>query len=305
MRHRRWIAGMGPHHPVISEEGEIPPYEERSRWDRFWLVDPLDGTKEFLHQNGEFTVNIALVVGDAPVLGVVYAPALDLLYSAGRGLGAWKEHPGAAAVRVYSESRAAGTPLVVAESRSHPSTELEAYLKTIAVDRRVQVGSSLKFCWVAEGTADIYPRFGTTMEWDTAAGDCVYRHSGKVGERFSTLRYNTASLRNDHFVVGIQALGCARCTKRRKRGRREGAFMENSWHRGYHRAGVHLHAQLVAVAHGRRAGVRRRRWRCTGSTSGPGTGGGSEDNTPTQLSSGSPGFPAPARARSRIGRLAS
>ncbi len=189
--------------PVISEEGEIPPYEERSRWDRFWLVDPLDGTKEFLYRNGEFTVNIALVVGDAPVLGVVYAPALDLLYSAGRGLGAWKEHPGAAAVRVYSESRAAGTPLVVAESRSHPSTELEAYLKTIAVDRRVQVGSSLKFCWVAEGTADIYPRFGTTMEWDTAAGDCVYRHSGKVGERFSTLRYNTASLRNGHFVLGV------------------------------------------------------------------------------------------------------
>ena len=106
--------------PVISEEGEIPPYEERSRWDRFWLVDPLDGTKEFLHRNGEFTVNIALVVGDAPVLGVVYAPALDLLYSAGRGLGAWKEQPGAGAVRVYSEPRSAGTPLVVAESRSHP-----------------------------------------------------------------------------------------------------------------------------------------------------------------------------------------
>ena len=91
---------------------------------------------------------------------------------------------------------------MVAESRSHPSAELEAYLKTIRVDRRIQVGSSLKFCCVAEGTADIYPRFGTTMEWDTAAGDCVYRHSGREGERFSTLRYNTPSLRNDHFVVG-------------------------------------------------------------------------------------------------------
>lgn len=190
--------------PVISEEGEIPPYEERSRWDRFWLVDPLDGTKEFLDRNGEFTVNIALVVGDVPVLGVVYAPALDLLYSAGCGLGAWKEQLGAGAVRVYSDPRSAGTPLVVAESRSHPSAELEEYLKTIAVDRRIQVGSSLKFCWVAEGKADIYPRFGTTMEWDTAAGDCVYRHSGRVGERFSTLRYNTAFLRNEHFVAGIQ-----------------------------------------------------------------------------------------------------
>jgi 3'(2'), 5'-bisphosphate nucleotidase len=189
---------------VISEEGDIPPYEERARWERFWLVDPLDGTKEFLHQNDEFTVNVALVVGDAPVLGVVYAPALGLLYSAGRGLGAWKEQRGTAAIRVHSEPRPVGTPLVVAESRSHPSAELEAYLKTIRVERRIQVGSSLKFCWVAEGKADIYPRFGTTMEWDTAAGDCVYRYSGRENERFSTLRYNTPSLRNDHFIVGIQ-----------------------------------------------------------------------------------------------------
>ncbi len=197
---REWDATV----PVISEEGDTPPYDERSRWERFWLVDPLDGTKEFLHQNDEFTVNVALVVGEAPVLGVVYAPALDLLYSAGSGLGAWKEQRGAGAVRVSSGPRPDGIPLVVAESRSHPSVELEAYLKTIRVERRIQVGSSLKFCWVAEGKADIYPRFGTTMEWDTAAGDCVYRHSGREGERFSTLRYNTPSLRNDHFVVGIQ-----------------------------------------------------------------------------------------------------
>ena len=189
---------------VVSEEGDIPPYEERARWERFWLVDPLDGTKEFLHQNDEFTVNVALVVGDAPVLGVVYAPALDLLYSAGSGLGAWKEQRGTGAVRVHSGPRPAGAALVVAESRSHPSAELEAYLKTIRVDRRIQVGSSLKFCYVAEGKADIYPRLGTTMEWDTAAGDCVYRHSGREGERFSSLRYNTPSLRNDHFVVGIE-----------------------------------------------------------------------------------------------------
>ena len=190
--------------PVVSEEGTIPPAEERARWERFWLVDPLDGTKEFLNQNDEFTVNVALVIGDAPVLGVVHAPALDLLYSAGSGLGAWKEHRGSGAVRVHSAQRPAGTALVVAESRSHPSAQLEAYLQTIRVERRIQVGSSLKFCWVAEGKADIYPRFGTTMEWDTAAGDCVYRQSGRDGERFSTLRYNTPSLRNDHFIVGLQ-----------------------------------------------------------------------------------------------------
>lgn len=204
--HRVLVAALqewDPAVPVISEEGDIPSYEERSQWDRLWLVDPLDGTKEFLHQNGEFTVNVALVVGDAPVLGVVYAPALDLLYSAGSGLGAWKEHGATGAVRIQSTPRPAGTPLVVAESRSHPSPELEAYLNTIHVERRLQVGSSLKFCRVAEGTADIYPRFGTTMEWDTAAGDCVYRHSGRDHERFSTLRYNTPSLRNDHFVIGL------------------------------------------------------------------------------------------------------
>ena len=204
--HRVVVAGLqewDPTVPVISEEGDIPPYEERGRWERFWLVDPLDGTKEFLSQNGEFTVNIALVVGDAPVLGVVYAPALDLLYSAGRGLGAWKEQGGTGAVRVHSGPRPIGSAIVVAESRSHPSAELEAYLKTIQVERRIQVGSSLKFCWVAEGKADIYPRFGTTKAWDTAAGDCVYRHSGQESQRSSTLRYNTPSLRNDHFVVGI------------------------------------------------------------------------------------------------------
>ncbi len=198
------LSEWDPAIPVVSEEGAIPPFDDRSRWERFWLVDPLDGTKEFLHQNDEFTVNVALVVGEAPVLGVVYAPALDLLYSAGAGLGAWKEQGGLAAVRVHSGPRPAGTALVVAESRSHPSADLEAYLQTIEVERRVQVGSSLKFCWVAEGKADIYPRFGPTMEWDTAAGDCVYRHSGRDRERFSTLRYNTPSLRNDHFVVGLQ-----------------------------------------------------------------------------------------------------
>ncbi len=205
--HRVLVAALLEWDPavhVVSEEGDIPAYEDRSHWDRFWLVDPLDGTKEFLHQNGEFTVNVALVVGDAPVLGVVYAPALELLYSAGSGLGAWKEQGETGAVRIHSAPRPAGTPLVVAESRSHPSAELEAYLNTIQVARRIQVGSSLKFCWVAEGKADIYPRFGTTMEWDTAAGDCVYRYSGRDGERFSTLRYNTPSLRNDHFVVGLQ-----------------------------------------------------------------------------------------------------
>ena len=188
--------------PIVSEEGDVPPFHLREGWKRFWLVDPLDGTKEFISRNGEFTVNVALIDGQEPVLGVVYAPALDLLYVAGRGLGAWKREGVMPAVRLASVARPPGTPLVVAESRSHPSPALEEYLRTVNVSRRVQAGSSLKFCWVAEGKADIYPRFGPTMEWDTAAGDCIYRNSGRDGPRRSSLVYNTVDLRNDHFVVG-------------------------------------------------------------------------------------------------------
>jgi len=197
------LRAWDPTIPVISEEGDLPAFEERCEWARFWLVDPLDGTKEFLKRNGEFTVNVALVTGERPVLGVVFAPALGLLYTAGAGLGAWRTEAGKDPVRVFSAPRPPGTPLVVAESRSHPSAELEAYLATIPVAHRVQVGSSLKFCWVAEGKADIYPRLGPTMEWDTAAGDCVFRHSAYRGERFSPLSYNTPHLRHDRFVVGL------------------------------------------------------------------------------------------------------
>ena len=193
-----WDSGI----PAISEEGVIPHYETRRPWRRFWLIDPLDGTKEFLAGTAEYTVNVALIEDGEPAMGVVYAPAMDLLYLAGRGLGAWRQEGAAAPERIYSAPRPAGAPLVIAESRSHPSVELDAFLTTVPVKRRVQTGSSLKFCWVAEGTADLYPRFGPTMEWDTAAGDCVYRQSGREKERSSPLRYNTPSLRHDQFVIG-------------------------------------------------------------------------------------------------------
>ena len=198
----RELIAWDPAIPVLSEEGELPPYDVRRGWRAFWLVDPLDGTKEFLAANGEYTVNIALIEGNAPVMGVVYAPALGLLYVAGRGLGAWKQEPGRRPVRIHSTPPASDAALVIAESRSHPSAELEEFLKTVRVKARVQAGSSLKFCWVAEGRADLYPRFGPTMEWDTAAGDCVYRQSGRDDERSSPLRYNTPSLRHDRFVIG-------------------------------------------------------------------------------------------------------
>ena len=189
--------------PVISEEGDIPGYEVRKHWRRFWLVDPLDGTKEFIQRNGEFTVNIALIDNGIPVLGVIYAPALDLMYYAGEGLGAWKRDESGTLVRITSRPPHPGHGLVVAESRSHPSAELEEFLKTVRVERRVQAGSSLKFCWVAEGKADIYPRLGPTMEWDVAAGDCIFRNSAAVGSRVSSLVYNQPELRNSGFVIGM------------------------------------------------------------------------------------------------------
>lgn len=196
---RRLDAGT----PVVSEESAIPPFDVRSGWRRFWLVDPLDGTKEFIKRRAEFTVNVALVEDGEPVFGVVLAPALDLLYWAEKGGGAWREERGGAPQRIYSAAPAPGAPLTVVESLSHPSPELEEYLKTLPVARRVKAGSSLKFCWVAEGRADVYPRLGPTMEWDVAAGDCVFRQSGRDGERPSPLTYNKPDLRNSSFVIGL------------------------------------------------------------------------------------------------------
>jgi 3'(2'), 5'-bisphosphate nucleotidase len=199
----RGLHRIDPATPVISEEGQAADYETRRHWRRFWLVDPLDGTKEFIKQRAEFTVNVALIEGGEPVFGVVLAPALDLLYWAEKGTGAWREEKNGTAVRIYSSPQAPGQPLTVVESLSHPSAELEEYLRTIPVARRVKAGSSLKFCWVAEGRADIYPRLGPTMEWDVAAGDCIYRQSGRDGERASPLTYNKPDLRNPSFVIGL------------------------------------------------------------------------------------------------------
>jgi 3'(2'), 5'-bisphosphate nucleotidase len=194
-----------PDVPIVSEEGEIAPYEVRRAWPRFWLVDPLDGTKEFIQQNGEFTINIALIEGGRPMLGVVLAPVLAVAYVAGAGLGSWKHEGDAAPVRLAGPGRPGPEGVVIVESRSHPSPELEAYVKTLRVARRVQAGSSLKFGWLAEGRAHLYPRFGPTMEWDVAAGDCVYRWAVEHGERESPLTYNTPTLRNAGFVIGVGA----------------------------------------------------------------------------------------------------
>ena len=197
------LRSWDPSIPVISEESASAPYDERKSWSKFWLVDPLDGTKEFISRNGEFTVNIALIDSGQPVLGVVYAPALDLMYSAGSGLGAWRTRHDGKRERIHCRPAELDAPLTIVESRSHPSKELEDFLSDVNVGDRVAMGSSLKFCVVAEGRADIYPRLGPTMEWDVAAGDCVFRDATRVGRNSSPLTYNKPDLRNTSFVIRV------------------------------------------------------------------------------------------------------
>ena len=188
--------------PVLSEEGAGQPYEERSAWDRFWLVDPLDGTKEFIKRNGEFTVNIALVADGAPILGVVYAPVLDREYLGWLGHGAWRRDGAEARRAIRAEGTGDGQLAVVA-SRSHAGEELQAFLGRLGDHRLVSMGSSLKLCLVADGTADIYPRLGPTMEWDTAAAHGVVAAAGgQVLDRSGQpLGYNKENLLNPHFLV--------------------------------------------------------------------------------------------------------
>lgn len=163
---------LTPEIPVLSEE-DPQSWETRQSWDRYWLVDPLDGTKEFLKRNGEFTVNIALIEKGKAVLGVVYAPVLNVMYSAAEGK-AWKEENG---VRNPIQVRDARPPLVVI-SRSHGDDELKEYLHQLGEHQTTSIGSSLKFCLVAEGQAQLYPRFGPTNIWDTAAGHAVAAAAG-------------------------------------------------------------------------------------------------------------------------------
>ena len=192
--------------PVLSEEGLHLPYKERKEWKRLWIVDPLDGTKEFIKKNGEFTVNIALVEDSTPVLGVVYIPATGVIYYGLRGEGAWKQSVGEALVRI--PILASRKNFVVVASRSHMSPETEAYIDEVRRQHPdvelISSGSSIKICLVAEGTADSYPRFAPTMEWDTAAGDAIARAAGKQVvdvQTGSPLVYNKKDLHNPWFLV--------------------------------------------------------------------------------------------------------
>ena len=190
--------------PILSEEGKEIPYEDRRHWEYFWLVDPLDGTKEFVKKNDEFTVNIALIHKDTPVLGVVYAPALDVCYWAKQDEGAFKDGQ---KLPLKTESQR-NTYKIVA-SRSHMSDETQAFIDAIDTDKEkelISIGSSLKICLVAEGEADIYPRLGKTMEWDTGAAHAIACEASFSLNRYdnfvySEQLYNKNKLLNDWFVV--------------------------------------------------------------------------------------------------------
>lgn len=205
-------------HPLLSEEGVHLPYDERKDWHTLWIVDPLDGTKEFLKRNDEFTVNIALVEDGVPTLGVIYVPAKHMLYWGVKGEGAFRAEVDATtlqrseAVRIPQDSATEGRPFRVVASRSHLSPETQQLidgLRTAHPDLdTVSAGSSLKLCLVAEGKADIYPRLAPTMEWDTAAGHAIALAAGCTVTDATTgepLRYNKPDLHNPFFIVAPAA----------------------------------------------------------------------------------------------------
>ena len=198
------LGALEPHLPVLSEESGVVPFAERRGWSAYWLVDPLDGTREFLRKNGEFTVNIALVQDHRPVLGVIVAPVLDLAYHAVAGGGAWKAVGGADPVPIHVRD-APRSGVTVARSRC-PTTgpRMQRFLDALGTHDEIPMGASLKSCLVAEGAADVYARLGPTGEWDTAAAQVIVEEAGgrfiDTGRR--ELRYNTReSLINPDFVV--------------------------------------------------------------------------------------------------------
>jgi len=210
--------------PVLSEEGVLTEYPIRKHWKQLWIVDPLDGTKEFVKRNGEFTVNIALIEDNIPVLGVIYSPVFKDLYFSAKGIGAFKinRHDFIPFLDEISNSSmenlfrvAKKLPInsdrqnyVVVASRSHMSSETYYHIEDIKLHHKnvdiVTTGSSIKLCWVAEGLADEYPRFGPTMEWDTAAGHAILKEAGCELLDFKTnepMLYNRETMLNNWFIA--------------------------------------------------------------------------------------------------------
>lgn len=212
--HQVIVAGLErltPEIPILSEESSAIPFSQRLGWRRYWLVDPLDGTKEFVQRNGQFTVNIAFIENHEPVLGVVRVPVNGVCYFAVRGYGAFREEPGQSTRPIRVEPLRVGKPVRVMGSKSHGGPRLQRFAARLGIHELVTIGSSLKFCQVAEGSADVYPRFGPTSEWDTAAAQAIVEVAGGQVVSMATgqpLRYNLQeSLVNPYFLVYGDANG--------------------------------------------------------------------------------------------------
>lgn len=192
--------------PILSEEGKSISYNERMDWEYFWMIDPLDGTKEFIKKNGEFTVNIALIHHDHPVLGVVYTPCLNELFYAIQGKGAFLETDQSRKLKVNTFSMD-DVHLKVVASRSHLNEDTQAFLDSLNEPEIVSKGSSLKLLMVAQGQADLYPRYAPTMEWDTAAAQIIVEEAGgivHIKDTKSPVTYNKEDLLNPYFLVSGQ-----------------------------------------------------------------------------------------------------
>jgi 3'(2'), 5'-bisphosphate nucleotidase len=196
------LSELYPDIPILSEEGQEIHYNDRKEWNLFWLIDPLDGTKEFIKRNGEFTVNIALIEEGEPIAGVVYAPTKDTFWYGARDIGSFTIK-GDALPKKISVIDNGHQPVKIVSSRSHPSEKLQNYLDRFENHEILNMGSSLKICLVADGSAHIYPRLGPTMEWDSGAGHAVLRYAGGFLTDTSTeqeLIYNKENLRNPDFI---------------------------------------------------------------------------------------------------------
>ena len=198
------LSKLTPDIPILSEESTSVSFDERSSWEIYWLIDPLDGTREFIKRNGEFTVNIALVTKHHSSLGVVYIPVQDVTYFASQNNGAYKQTENLAPEKIMARNSTPDTKPTICGSRSHAGKSLQALQDKIGEYELISMGSSIKMCLVAEGVADIYPRFGPTSEWDTAAAHCIVNESGGeiLDTELKTLLYNTKdSLLNPSFIA--------------------------------------------------------------------------------------------------------
>lgn len=195
---------LTPSVPVLTEESTDIPFAERSRWSRYWLVDPLDGTREFIDRTGEFTINIALIQDHKPVLGIIYAPVLGIYYYACTGQGAFKREATSDPFPIHTRPWQGGKVTVTCSRTTHRGDHIKTYLDKLGEHEIMIMGGALKSCLVAEGKADLYPRLGPTSEWDTAAAQCIVEEAGGhiTDTAMQVLQYNRKeALLNPHFFV--------------------------------------------------------------------------------------------------------